>query len=263
MLIQQPALSQTKRVAVVQFQADKLIESGDMFGGIENDVTRHFTKIAEDPRFNVLPILEQFHTLFFKEFAPKMPVAMLPESVVINNPAYKNYHQEAKQNPTGNKLLALAGKLDAHYTITMKGYQPLIEVGGTGVMANLTGTAQNADQIKLMKIFDDQADGVMMVDLGFTMGAKKSLIGFASGGLVEDGRMLAYGTISLYNRKGKKVFSIREIGHSDQTYDRVAGMALKLKPEDLLPMCESAAKNLFAELEKTFPKMTRKIDARL
>ncbi len=255
--------AQTKRVAVVQFQADKLIESGDMFGGLDNDITRHFTKIAEDPRFNVMPILEQFHSLFFKDFAPKMPVEVLPENVVLNNPAYKNFFQEVKKNPTGQKLLALAGKVDAQQNVTIKGYQPLIEEESTGLVATLSGTAKNAYQVQLMRIFDDQADGVMFFSLGFTMGSKKSLLGTLSGGTVQDGRMLAYGDIRLYNRKGQKVFAIRKVGFSEQKYDRVLGSSIDLKPEDLLPMCESAAKNLFKELEESFPKMTRKVDAKL
>lgn len=192
-----------------------------------------------------------------------MPVEVLPENVVLNNPAYKNFFQEVKKNPTGQKLLALAGKVDAQVNVTIKGYQPLIEEESTGVVATLAGTAKNAYQVQLMRIFEDQADGVMFISLSFTMGSKKSLLGTLSGGTVQDGRMLAYGDIRLYNRKGQKVFSIRKEGYSDQKYDRVAGLSIDLKPEDLLPMCESAAKNLFKELEETFPKMTRKVDAKL
>lgn len=256
--------AQTKRVAVVQFRANKVIGASDMFFGLDNNITRHLTTIAEDPRFKVMPILEEFHQLFFKDFAPQMPVEVLPENVVLNTPGYRNYFKEVEKNPRGAKLMAIVGKIEEPHYIAMKGYLPLIEDESTRFGTQLSGTTtKNSTQRQIMQVFEGQADGVMFIHLDFAMGRKKSLGGFVTNGLVQDGRMVAKGRITLYNREGKRVFEIIKEGYSEEKYNRIAGLSLETKPEDLLPMCKSAAKNLFKELEETFPKMTRKVDAKL
>jgi hypothetical protein len=260
-------VAQTKKVAVISLQADKLILVDGIFGGLDTEVVRVFKDLSKDPRFDVNPLLSQFHDEFWNYYAKNMPVGFLDEKEVINNKAYQDFTKKLiNGNETGNKLLNTAIKLEERNTITYPGYQLFFPVSNQQSLADkiadkISGTSDTMPNP--IAVFDGKVDGLMYIDLGFEMTTKKSLIGFATGGLISDGRMAAFINIGLYNKEGKKVFAFKEKGYSEEGFDEVANVALKVKPENVLPMCQSAVTNLFKVLEKKIPSMTKKIDAKL
>ncbi|GAB3926060.1 hypothetical protein [Larkinella terrae] len=257
-LVAGPAYSQQKKVAVVSIQADKLIHAEDL-GGIDPAVLVYFKKIAVDPRFEVMPILLRFQKLFFTEFAPQLPFQVLDEATVLNNPKYRAYNQEVKDT----KLYRLAAELTDRIGIAPPGYHLLMFMGEPSLMGKLTRTEDNSATTDIVRMFDGQADGIMVIGLSFSLANKRSALGFVTGSMVEKAAMKAYVTLDLYNKDGKRVFNIQESAYSEQDYTKVGGFALKLKVDDLLPMCESATNNLFEALKEKLPKMARRAGNRL
>ena len=72
----------------------------------------------------------------------------------------------------------------------------------------------------------------------------------------------AFVRIKLWNKDGKKVFSINEYGTSKKSVGIVAGIPI-MKAEKLLPLCESASEKLVADLSKRLKKVAKKAAKKL
>ncbi|MCK5207116.1 MAG: hypothetical protein KAQ79_03825, partial [Cyclobacteriaceae bacterium] len=80
---------QKKRIAVVTFYADKYINANKI---VETSRQATYEKTKEDdPRFDLRPILEEFHETFMKKYVKEFPFEVVPEDEIINNIMYKAY----------------------------------------------------------------------------------------------------------------------------------------------------------------------------
>eukprot|EP01012_Entosiphon_sulcatum_P032426 TRINITY_DN41244_c0_g1_i1.p1 TRINITY_DN41244_c0_g1~~TRINITY_DN41244_c0_g1_i1.p1 ORF type:complete len:243 (-),score=24.79 TRINITY_DN41244_c0_g1_i1:81-809(-) len=221
---------QEKKVAVVSFYTVKQI-------GLTQFNTAAtiaaVTKLGDDPNFNMAPMLQSFHKQFFEDYSKSFPFQLLPEQEVLNNADYKNFA------PSGS---GGTGLLKDNTNLPIEGYKVLLDVVG------------NKDEKGLLKIFN-QVDGIMKVYIDFDL----VKIGIGGMGVV---KVEAFTNIVLYDKKGDKVFSVRESAKSKGVSPLVAGVPV-LTPEKILPMCESALTELMADLQKRLPKIIKKADSKL
>ncbi|MGI4729477.1 MAG: hypothetical protein ACRYFL_00985 [Janthinobacterium lividum] len=220
--------SQEKKVAVVTFYADKRVGMKEL--GLES--TADLIKLEEDPNFNMAPLLRNFHDQFFGEYAKSFPFQLVPEPQVLNNEEYKAFIPDGRPTVTN----------DMRYT-AIEGYKVIDYMWGT------------SNEKNLVKIFN-QYDGVMFVFLSF---AFETGIAFGGTGTV---KVNAFAHIILVDKNGKKVFSIGENARSKKTSAMVKGIPI-MKPEKILPMCESALTELISDLQKNIPKIIKKTEAKL
>jgi len=220
--------SQDKKVAVVTFYADKRVGMSEL--GM--DMTADLLKLEEDPNFNMKPLLNNFHDSFFDNYSKSFPFQLVSESQVISNEGYKAYVPDDR--PSIAK--------DIRYT-AVDGYKVIDYMWGTSNEKNLA------------KIFN-QYDGVMFVSLHFDFEK-----GIALGG-TGTVKINAYANMALFDKNGKKVFNIRENARSKKTSAIVGGIPI-MKPEKILPMCESALTELMSDLQKNIPKIIKKTEAKL
>jgi hypothetical protein len=222
------AYSQGKKVAVVTFYADKRVDLTEF--GLDDAADK--LRLDEDPNFNMAPLLSDFHTRFFDNYAKSFPFELVPEADVLNTPNYKSF-------VTDDRPLVYK---DVMYTSTA-GYKVIDYNWGT------------KNEENLLKIFN-QYDGIMFVFVSFQM-----VKGFAING---NGtvKMKAYAHIVLLNKDDKKVFNIHESATSKKTGVVVGGLPI-LKPEKILPMCESALTELMEDLQKRIPKIIKKTEEKL
>ena len=101
-------------------------------------------------------------------------------------------------------------------------------------------------------MFND-ADGVMFVFMGYDF--VKKPIPFTAG-------VRAFVRIKLWNSEGKRVFTLNEYGTSKKNVAIVGGIPI-MKPEKLLPLCESASEKLVADLAKRINKVAKKAAKKL
>jgi len=77
---------QKKRVAVVTFYVDKYIGANKIAEGSRQS-TYEKTK-EDDPRFDLRPVLQDFHETFMNKYVKEFPFEIVPESEIINHPMY-------------------------------------------------------------------------------------------------------------------------------------------------------------------------------
>ncbi|MDO3641335.1 hypothetical protein [Mucilaginibacter sp. L3T2-6] len=228
LLIMTGAFAQQKKVAVVTFYVDKKVDLSAF--GLET--AADLLKLEQDPNFNMEPPLSHFHQEFFDNYAKNFPFALVPETEVTGNPAYQALAIE--DEPYANK--------EVRYAAT-PGYK---------VIDYNWGTKNEKNLLALFK----QYDGIMFVYLSFKMEK-----GFAINGNGTT-KMRAYTHIVLLNRDDQKVFNINESATSKTTGVVVGNLPI-MKPEKILPMCESALAELMEDLQKRIPKLIKKADAKL
>lgn len=78
---------QKKKVAVVTFYANKMVEFKELGIGSE-ELIKDVLDLRDNPNFNLAPLLEQFHSNFFNEYATAFPFELLPESSVVDTEKY-------------------------------------------------------------------------------------------------------------------------------------------------------------------------------
>jgi hypothetical protein len=169
------SFAQNKKVAVVTFYAVKKLGVGQ-FGSVAQLVNR----LADDPNFNMQPLLNNFHTQFFDTYSKDLPFTLLPENEVLNNEAYKAYV------PVGEEG---TGVLKDTYNLPYPGYKVILPLAG------------HTNEKNLLKMFP-QADGVMKVYVDFDL----VQVGFAGMGVV---KVNAFANIALFDKNGEKIFSSR------------------------------------------------------
>lgn len=220
--------SQKKKVAVVTFYANKVIDFTALDIGSE-ELIKDVLDLREDPNFNLTPLLEKFHTNFFEDYAKEFPFELLPEATVLESEKYKNFQPKYELS-----------NYDAKNYLVYDGYKYVYE-----------GFNGKYNEEGLAKLFADEADGVLFVYINF--GFEK---GFGIGNNMTL-KMMAFARMALYNKTGEKVFVINESERSKKTGVMIKGIPV-MKPEKILPMCDSALTELMGDLKKRIAKITAK-----
>jgi len=224
--------AQDKKVAVVTFYIIKQIDLSDF----DSAAQIASMKLNDDPNFNMVPLLTEFHTRFFFDYAKAFPFQFLPEDQVISNEAYKAYV------PVGAITEGPFKGMDTKYNIPVDGYKVVLPLMG------------HENERNLLAILP-QADGVMKIYINFSL----VKVGFGGMGVVKAN---AHANIALFNKNGDQVFSIKEDARSKKVSPLVAGLPV-MTPEKIYPMCESAMDELMQNIQADLPKMIRKTEAKL
>ena len=227
--------SQEKKVAVTTFWVSKHVGFEELGGAA--GLAAAIASLCDDPNFNLQPVLDNFYNTFTKEYAKQFPFKLMPEEDVIQTEAYKNYETRWGGDKDKDR-----NKLFQRY-LTPNGYKPMVESLIKG---------ENSNSRQMIKMFPT-ADGVMFVSMGYDF--VKKAVPFTAG-------VRAFVRIKLWNKEGKKVFSINEYGTSKKSVGIVAGIPI-MKAEKLLPLCESASEKLVADLSKRIKKVAKKAAKKL
>ncbi len=239
MLIGISASAQKKKVAVVTFYTDKHIDFSDL--GSSAAMAASVGSLAEDPNFDLTPILNEFHDAFFNELSKSFSFELIDEAIVIGNEEYQAYENVGTDAGDEEKGLFQA-------LIVQEGYKALIEY-------NSMSADKFRAELDMLKIFPD-VDGVMFVRLDYSFVQKIAVGGTGSAG------MSAFARIKLWNREGEKVFAENEFATGKKTVGIVGGVPVTT-PEKILPLCQSATEKLIGDLKKKLPKKAGKVDKKL
>jgi hypothetical protein len=221
--------AQDKKVAVVTFYVVKQIDLNGVGSAAQVAMVN---QLADDPKFDMAPLLKNFHDRFF-ENSKSFPFEFVPENEVVNNDAYKNFYPEGA---SVNEIIKGSANLAAN------GYKIVLPL------------KTHENEINLLKIFG-QCDGVMKVYLSFDLESR----GFGRMALV---KINAHANIELFNKKGDKVFTIKKIAMSEKSGAQIAGIPF-FTPGKILPLCESSVDQLILALDKDLPKMVSKAGRKL
>ena len=225
--------AQKKKVAVVTFYANKMVDFGELDLGGE-ELLKDLLNLRDNPNFNLKPLLEQYHTNFFKEYANELPFELLPESQVVETEKYQNFVPEFE-----------LAKYDERNYLLYDKYKYIHE-----------GFMGKNNEEGIAKLFAGEADGVLFVRINFAFEK-----GFGIGNNMTL-KMRAFTRIALYNKEGEKVFVINESERSKKTAVMIKGVPV-VNPEKILPMCESALTELMGDLKKRIAKIISKSDKKL
>ena len=245
-----------QKAAIISFYADKKINT-ESLGKTANENAKllsSLTGLVDDPNFNLDPILQDFYSRFFNDFAPNFPFQVLPEDQVIENDDYVNYVPawQKEFEEAGNKYqermdtATLVGKLLtqdpseknlAKNTLPANGYKIL-------QLAKLF-KQESPDKVEMTKIFKDIADGIMEVSLYYQFAP------IGVGKLTVSARVEAVISIILWNtkKKRKQVFWILENGSSKGIIPAPGGIPI-VKTDKMLELCKQASDKLLADLSK-------------
>ncbi|MGD1845124.1 MAG: hypothetical protein ACFB10_06995 [Salibacteraceae bacterium] len=221
-----------KKVAVTTFYVNKYIGTEGLGSGAS--MVAAISTLADDPNFNLQPILDKFHKTFFTEYAKSFPFDLLPEEEVTGNEDYKAYESRFGETSDADR-----SKMAQRYLV-IDGYKPLIE----GALIK----KENRNQTKMIEIFDANADGVMFVNMDYSFITKGGVGPLAAVGIK------AFVRIKLWNKESKKVFAINESAVSKATVGMVGGIPV-MDTDKLLPMCQDASDRLLEDLKKRLPKI--------
>jgi len=222
--------AQDKKVAVVTFYFVKQVDVSG-FGGANTQEA--VSRLADDPKFNLRPALKTFHDHFFSDYSKSFPFQFVPEEQVIGSSLYKDFFADAG---SGVDVLQVGTNLPA------KGYKVILPVKG------------NVNEKALLKIID-QCDGIMKVYVDFAIEKR----GFGGVAVV---KINARAHFDIFNRKGDKVFSLKEEALSKISGAFVTGIPFFTVPK-VLPLCESAMDELMIALQNDLPNKVKKADHKL
>ena len=236
---------QKKRVAVVTFYVDKYINANKIEAGSRQST---YEKTQEDdPRFDLRPILDEFHETFMKKYVKEFPFEIVPEDEIINHPMYKAY-RGLDGVEDSDSIDQLSEAIHDRF-IAIDGYNVLL-TGGNMLRSWRT-------ESHLIKILEDVGiDGVMFVSLSYAWEPKVALGGLGNAGI------RSYINMDLYNKDAKKVFKLDEFATSKKGVALVSGAPI-FNYDKLLPMCASATDELLDDLNKKLPKYVKKVDKNL
>lgn len=235
-VIQLPNYAQEKKVALTSFWVSKHIGFEELGGSAA--LAASIASLAEDPNFNLQPVLDNFYNTFMTEYAKQFPFELLPENEVLDNPAYQSYEGRYDESKDADR-----NKFFQQF-LTPKTYKPLMESLFKGEKSN---------QMQMVEMFKNVADGVMFVSMGYDF--VKKPMPFTAG-------IRAYIRIKIWNKEGDKVVTINEYGTSKKTVAIVGGVPI-MKVEKLLPLCESASEKLVQDLNKRLGKIVKKVAKKL
>jgi len=227
------AIAQKKKVAVVTFYANKMVEFNELGAGFDF-LLQDILQLRDDPNFNLTPILNTYHDNFFNDYSKEFPFELLPESEGLGNAENQNFTPkfDVKNYDAANFLM------HSNYKYIYEGFMG------------------QANEVAMAKMFADKADGVMFVYVNFAFEK-----GFGIGSTMTI-KMRATTRVALYNKSGEKVFAFYENERSKKTGVMVGGVPV-VKPEKILPMCESALEELMGDLRKRIAKIVKKSEVKL
>lgn len=228
--------AQEKKVALVTFYVNKHIGFSELDGNAA--MVAGIASLVEDSSFHLQPVLDNFYQTFQEEYVPQFPFALLPEEEVLQNPDYLAYEGKFDEAEDINRNIFLQRFL------VPEGYKPLMES---------LFNRDNSNQMQMVEMFKEDADGVMFVSMGYEFVRK--MVPFTAG-------VQAYVRIKIWNSEGKKVVTINETATSSGSVGIVAGVPI-MSPEKLLPLCEDASAELLEDLEKRMKKITKKAAKKL
>ena len=225
------SFAQEKKVALVSLYMPKHL--GVVDKPSQQDLLNS-AKLAEDTAWHILPILKNFGVQFFKNDADKFPFRLLPEKEVLGNRDYRQFIPES-----GN----VDDILSFRTNLPVPGYQVLPD------------QKKNDNEKEMFVIFPD-CDGIMKIFVKFELdkrgvGPKMALV-----------KIKASATISLFNKKGQKVFETTKSALSQLSGSQITGIPFMV-PKKLLPLCENAADELLITLQHDMPGIGERAAARL
>lgn len=225
--------AQKKKVAVVTFYANKMI-SFDGLGGGYDFILKDVLNLRDDPNFNLSPLLEKYHSNFFNDYSKEFPFDLVPEKEVLSNPNYIAFTPKFELST-----------YNAKNYLVYNNYKYIYE-----------GMLGKYNEEGIAKALADKVDGVLFVYIDFGL-----IKGFGIGSTMSI-KMRVNTRIALYNKTGAKVFAFIEGENSKKTGVMIGGVPV-IKPEKLLPMCDSALEELMGDLQKRIAKIIKKSDAKL
>lgn len=235
-LISGGLFAQKKKVALTTFWVSKHIGFSELDGAA--GMAASIASLSEDPSFNLQPVLENFHKVFTEEYAKQFPFEFLEDREVLENEEYKAYEGRFKESKDKDRNIFM------QQFLTPEGFKPMQESLIKGEKSN---------QMQMVNMFKDNADGVMFVSMGYDF--VKKAMPFTAG-------VRAYVKIKIWNKEGKKVLTIREYGTSKKSVAIVGGIPV-MSPKKLLPLCESASEKLVKDLNKKLGKIAKKTAKKL
>lgn len=226
------SVAQNKRVAVVTFYADKMVDVSEL-GGLAT-LIKEVSDLRDDPNFNLSPTLEKFHGDFFNVYSKQLPFDLLSEQEVTTNPNYISFVPQFE-----------ATKYFERNYLVYPGYKYIYE-----------GMLGKKNEEGIAKALGDTVDGVLFINLDF---AFQRGFGFAG---VSTLKVRATARMALYNKLGEKVFAFREGENSTETKMMVGGIPV-ISAEEVLPMCNSALGELMGDLQKRITKIVKRSKMKL
>jgi hypothetical protein len=228
--------AQDKKVALATFYVSKHIGFSELGGNAA--MAAGIASLMEDPSFNLQPVLDNFYKTFQEEFVPQFPFALLAEEEVQQNPAYLAYQGRFNEAEDVDRNIFMQRFL------TADGYKPLQE----SLFNN-----EKSNQMQMVEMFKETADGVMFVSMGYEF--VKKMVPFTAG-------IRAFVRIKIWNKEGKKVLTVNEGATSKKSIAVIAGIPV-MDPAKLLPLCENASAELMEDLNKRMKKMAKKANKKL
>lgn len=236
-------MSYAQKVALVTFYVDKYINYDKATADTRQDYQE--STLADDPDFDLRPLLEDFYTTFRKDFIKDFPFELVDEQVVINNERYRAYQGLDGVEDTDSVDFYMENIRDRF--IAVDGYNVLLSGG------NLLRSWRTESH--LLEMFPD-ADGVMFVYLHYQFEPKVNIGGMGNAG------MRAFVNIDLFNREAKKVFKMEEYATSKKSVPLINGVPI-MTTQKILPLCANATERLLDDLDKELPKLVKKVDKKL
>ena len=244
-LIASVSYGQQKRVAVVTFYVDKYIGADKI--AQEARQSANEKTMEDDPRFDLRPILEEFHETFMKKYVKQFPFEVVPESEILNHPMYQAY--KGLDGVEDQDSVDLLNEAINDRFIAIDGYNVLLTGG------NLLRSWRTESH--MLKILEDvNIDGVMFVSLSYAWEPKVAFGGLGNAGI------RSYINMDLYNREAKKVFKLDDFAVSKKGVALVSGVPV-YNYDKLMPMCANATEELLDDLNKKLPKYVKKVDKSL
>lgn len=232
-----------QKVAIVTFYVDKYIDYKKANEGTRS--AYNSSTLADDPNFDLRPLLQEFYETFKKDFAKDFPFEIVDEKEILESPMYKAYHGLDGVEDTDSVDVYMENINDRF--IAIDGYNVLLS-GGNMLRSWRT-------ESHLLKMFPD-LDGVMFVYMHYQFEPKVAIGGMGNAG------MRAFINIDLFNKEAKKVFKMEEYATSKKSVPLIQGTPV-MTTSKILPMCENATERLLEDLQKELPKLVKKVDKKL
>lgn len=224
--------AQKKKVAVVTFYADKMIDLSALDASA--DLIAKNSNLSDDPDFNLTEPLKKLHSAFLSEYAKNFDFEIIPEADVINNETYQAFTPTYEEAGNINQ--------DVESTTAIEGYK-VIPV-----------YRQNVKDLN--KVAEDLGvDGIVFIHLDF---------GFVKTGVGNFGyvSIQARYSMSLFTKDNNSIFQFHEVAGSPKKAAMVKGIPV-MSPSKIQPMCESAVEKLMKDLNKKVARLAKKANKKL
>lgn len=221
------AHAKTTNVGLLSVFIDK-----NMTEGINDDF---ISIITGDDYFEFDSLANNFKERFFEDYAPELPVNILPEETVIKAEGYKNLG-------TGN--------IKSQRFATPEGYVHI---------DSRWGSKDKKAIAKAFNILPDTTDLIMITYLNFRL---------VESGTIDNvtfSKIQVYANLKIMDKNGKQIVSIKERAKS---IDRVVALELGggwsiSAVHDLKPLCFQALHKLYQDLDDDLKKDSKKISKKI